>query len=261
MPKAIAAADKLRLINSSVEINPVVADVNPGNVESLVENVDLVLDGSDNFELRMLINDVCLRDNIPWIYGGVIGTSGMSMVIIPGKTPCFRCFLDTMPAPGTTPTCDTVGVLAAAAAIVAAVEVTEGMKLLVGREDMVQRRLYVFDLWSGMFHLMKIDKGDVPCPACDLGQYEFLAKQEGSWVTSLCGRDAVQINTTQGLQIAFVDLADRLRSVGEVSFNDYMLRLRVDTYEINLFPDGRAIINGCGDLALGRTLYAKYIGV
>jgi adenylyltransferase/sulfurtransferase len=261
LPKAIAAAQKLRRINSQVQVEPIVADVNPDNVERLVGDAHIVLDGTDNFETRLLLNDACVKLDIPWIYGGVIATYGMTMAIIPHETPCFRCFLGELPAPGTTPTCDTVGVLGPAAIVIAALEVTEAIKLLTGQVEALHRRLLYLDVWNGELERLTVGKGDAPCPTCDLGQFEFLEAQEGSWATSLCGRDAVQINVRRETQVSLPLLAERLRSVGQVAFNDYMLRFRVDTYELNVFPDGRTIIKGCTDPALARTLHAKYVGM
>jgi adenylyltransferase/sulfurtransferase len=261
LPKAVAAADKLRKINSQVQVEPVVTDVNPDNVEALLSDVDLVLDGTDNFETRLLLNDACVKHGIPWIYGGVIATYGMTMTIIPHQTPCFRCLLSELPAPGTTPTCDTAGVLGTAATVIAALEVTEGLKLLTGRRDALRKELLYIDVWHGDVQRLTLDKDKTPCPACDQGKYEYLEAREGSWATSMCGRDAVQVNIRRDAHVSFEQLAERLSSAGEVAFNDYMLRFQVDSYELNLFPDGRAIIVGCTDPALARTLYAKYVGL
>lgn len=261
LPKAIAAAAKLRRINSQVQVEPVVVDVNPDNVEALLGDVDLVLDGTDNFETRLLINDACVKYGIPWIYGGVIATYGMTMTILPRQTPCFRCLLSELPAPGTTPTCDTAGVLGPAVAVIAALEITEGLKLLMGQVDALRRELLYLDVWHGEMQRLTIGKGEGACPACDQGQYEYLEAREGSWATSLCGRDAVQVSVRRDVRVPFAQLADRLSSAGEVAYNDYMLRFSVDGYELNVFPDGRAIIVGCTDPAVARTLYAKYIGL
>jgi molybdopterin/thiamine biosynthesis adenylyltransferase len=261
LPKAVAAAEKLRRINSQVEIEPVVTDVNPDNVEQLIADADVVLDGTDNFETRLLINDVCCKLDIPWVYGGVITTSGMAMAILPHRTPCFRCFLSDLPAPGSTPTCDTVGVLATAATIVAAFQVTEALKLLTGQEEALRKRLLYLDVWTLDVLQLQVAKQEEPCPACDLGHFEYLEAKEGSWATSLCGRDAVQINVRREHEISFPQLAERLRPAGKVAFNDYMLRFRVDSYELTVFTDGRTIVKGSTDPALARTLYAKYIGL
>jgi adenylyltransferase/sulfurtransferase len=261
LPKAAAAAEKLRRINSQVQVEPVVTDVNPDNVEALLGDVDLVLDGTDNFETRLLINDACVKHEIPWIYGGVIATYGMTMTIIPHQTPCFRCLLSELPAPGTTPTCDTAGVLGSAATVIAALEVTEALKLLTGQREALRKELLYLDVWHGEMQRLTLDKGETPCPACDEGQYEYLEAREGSWATSLCGRDAVQVSVRRDARVSFPQLAERLSSAGKVAYNDYMLRFQVDGYELNLFPDGRAIIVGCTDPALARTLYAKYVGL
>jgi len=261
LPKAIAAAEKLHKVNSQVEIEPLVADVNPGNVEEIIGDVDLVLDGTDNFETRFLINDACVKHGIPWIYGAVIVTHGMTMVIIPHRTPCFRCFLAEMPAPGSTLTCDTAGVLGPAVNIVASLEVTEGLKLLMGKEEELHGRLIYVDAWRGTMEQLELEKRDEPCPVCDLGRFEFLEAGKGSYLTSLCGRQAVQINVRGEARVSFPDLAARLNSVGQVIFNDYMLRFRVDSYDLTLFPDGRTIVKGTADEAVARSLYATYVGL
>jgi len=261
LPKTIAAAEKLRKVNSQVRIQPIVADVNPDNVEEIIGDVDLVLDGTDNFETRFLINDACVKHGIPWVYGAVLATYGMTMTIIPHRTPCFRCFLAEMPVPGSTPTCDTVGVLGPAVNIVASLEVIEGLKLLMVREEELHGRLIYVDAWASTLERMELEKRDKPCPACDLGQFEFLEAQQGSYLTRLCGREAMQVNVRGEVKVSFPGLAERLNPVGRVTFNDYMLRFQVDSYELTVFPDGRTIIKGTTDEALARTLYAKYIGL
>jgi molybdopterin/thiamine biosynthesis adenylyltransferase len=261
LPKAVAAADKLRPINAQVEVESVVADVNPDNVLELIGDVDLVLDGTDNLETRLLVNDACLKLDIPWIYGGVIATCGMSMAILPHRTPCFRCFMGDLPAPGDVPTCDTVGVLNTAAIVTAAIEVTEGFKVLTGHEEALQPGVLYLDVWTGDVMRLQVSKNGTPCPACDLGQFEFLEARQGSWVTSLCGHDALQVNVRRSERLSFPQLAERLRSVGRVSFNEYMLHLEVDPYELIVFPDGRTIVRGCTEPALARALYARYIGM
>lgn len=260
LPKAAAAVEKLRRVNSQIELEPVVADVNPDNVERLIGDVDLVLDGTDNFEVRYLINDACVKHDRPWVYGGVIATYGMTTAIVPHRTPCFRCFLPEIPPLGSTPTCDTVGVLGPAVAVVSSLEITEGLKILMAHEDELHGKLLYVDVWEGTLKQFEVSKGKEPCPACDLGQFAYLEAEEGSYFTRLCGRNAVQIYVRRKERISFSDLAKRLNSVGEVSFNDYMLRFRIDSYEITVFPDGRTIIKGTCDEAVARTLHAKYIG-
>jgi len=260
LPKAIAAAEKLRKVNSDVQIEPLVTDVNPDNVEEIIADVDLVLDGSDNFETRFLLNDACVKHDIPWVYGGAIVTHGMTMAIIPHRTPCFRCFLPKMPPPGSTPTCDMVGVLNTVVNIVASLETTEGLKILMGREVELHGRLIYVDAWKGTMERLELEKRDGLCPTCDLGQYEFLEAREGSYLTSLCGREAVQVNVRGRNDISLPDLARRLGPVGEVTSNEYMLRFRVDPYELIVFPDGRTIIKGTADEGMARSLYARYVG-
>lgn len=261
LPKAIAAVEKLKKVNSEVELEPVVADVNPDNVERLVRDVDLVLDGTDNFETRFLLNDACVKHDVPWVYGAVIGTYGMTMVIIPHHTPCFRCFLAQMPAPGSIPTCDTVGVLSSAVNVIASLEIAEGLKILMGKEEQLHGQLLYVDVWAGIMERLDPAKRNGLCPTCNLGQFEFLEASEGSRLTSLCGRDAVQIGVRGEARISLPDLAARLEPVGEVLFNDYMLRFRVDSYELSVFPDGHTIVKGVSDEAMARTLYARYIGL
>lgn len=261
LPKAMAAAAKLRLVNGQVQIDPLVADVNSLNIEEIIGGMDLVLDGTDNFETRFLINDACVKHQIPWVYGGVVATYGMTMAIIPHRTPCLRCFLAEVPPPGSAPTCDTVGVLAPAVDIVASLEVTEGLKLLMGREQDLHGRIIQVNAWTAEMSRFELHKGDHACPACDQQRYDFLDAREGSFLTRLCGRGAVQIQSRISVQVSLAELAGRLGSAGHVDFNAYMLRFRADGCEITVFPDGRAMVKGTADEAQARTLYARYIGL
>ncbi len=261
LPKAIAAVEKLRRVNSQVELEPVVTDVNPDNVERLIGDVDLVLDGTDNFETRLLVNDACVKHAIPWIYGAVISTYGMTMSIIPHRTPCFRCFLSETPLPGSTPTCDTVGVLGAAASVIGSLEVAQALRFLTQPEGPPQPNLIYLDVWTGMWEKIEMRKTETACLACDLGQYEFLDAKKGHRVVTLCGRDAVQIRPRGGAAPSFSRLAGRLRAAGQVHYNDFLLRFRVDGYELTIFPDGRTIVKGVGDEAEAKSIYARYIGL
>lgn len=261
LPKAIAAVEKLKKVNSQVKLEPVVADVNPDNVEHMISDVDLVLDGTDNFEVRFLVNDACVKHNVPWVYGAVIATYGMTMAIIPHRTPCFRCFLPQMPVPGSTPTCDTVGVLGPAVNIIASLELTEGLKILLGKEEELNEKLLYMNVWEGTLKQQEIKRENGLCPTCGQGKFEFLEAKQGSLLTRLCGRDAVQISVRGEAKVSFSDLAQRLNPVGEVTSNDHMLRFRIDSYELTVFPDGRTIVKGTPDEAVARTLFAKYIGL
>ncbi len=261
LPKAVAAAEKLRKINSAVEIEPIVAHVGPENVESLCQDVDAILDGTDNFETRYLLNDAAVHLNLPWVYGGCVGAEGQTMTILPGETGCLRCLLPECPPPGSTPTCDTAGVLAPIVGVIASIQAQEAIKILSGNRAAISRQLTVIDLWQNRFLQLDVrdlrDRSD--CPACKRRQFDWLAGQQGSRAAVLCGRNAVQL-TQPGPSMPLDELARRLEGVGRVTRNPFLLRLRVEAYEITLFPDGRAIVQGTDDIDAARTIYAKYVG-
>ncbi|MGQ9625668.1 MAG: ThiF family adenylyltransferase [Anaerolineae bacterium] len=259
LPKAVAAARKLKAINSEVEVEAVVADFNPDNAEKLLSGADLVLDGTDNFEARYLINDVCLKRGLPWIYSGVIASYGMTMNILPGKTPCLRCFIAEMPPPGTVPTCDTAGVLGAIVGTIGSLASVEAIKLLTGWGQ-PNPGLIAVDLFDPSFEVLKVERRE-DCPACAEGHYEFLEAGTPTRAASLCGREAVQITISKAAPLSLPKLASRLEKIGRVSFNEFLLRFQVDDYELTIFPDARAIIKGTNDETLARTLYAKYVGL
>lgn len=262
LPKAEAAARKLRLINSQVTIEPVVTDIDHTNILDLTSDVDLILDGTDNFETRYLINDAAVKQGKPWIFGGVIGSEGQTMTILPGQTPCLRCVVETSPPPGMTPTCETAGVLGPAVSVVASFEAVEAIKILTGCHDAINPHLIMFDVWNWSFRQLKIAalKDKVDCPTCKRREFEWLEGKLGSHTTSLCGRNAVQVVARRPEPLNFTELAGRLGSLGEVRHNAYMLRFGVETYEFTVFPDGRAIIKGTNDIAKAKTLYAQYVG-
>ncbi|MDP6957263.1 MAG: ThiF family adenylyltransferase [Planctomycetota bacterium] len=258
LPKAVAAAAKLQKINSEIEIDPIVTDLRAGNIESLLADSHLVLDGTDNFETRFLINDACVKRNLPWIYGGCVGSYGMVLPVFPGETACLTCWLEDRPEPGSTATCDTAGVLNTIASTIAALQGNEAIKFLSGNRAEIFSGLTAIDLWKNSHQTMKVPRR-VDCDPCGKGIFSFLEKGEESLATSLCGRDAVQIvpsTTTLNLE----ELETRLESAGEVSRNDYLLQLRLQENELTLFPDGRAIVKGTNDPSRARSLYAKYVG-
>jgi len=257
LPKAIAAAAKLRAINSEIEVEPLIADVTPRNVEQLLAGCDLVLDGTDNLETRFLLNDVCIKLNLSWVYGGASGAAGSTMTIVPGKTPCLRCVINHAPPPGTMPSCDTEGVLGAITGIIASMESAEALKLLTGHAP--GGSLLIIDLWEREFHDVKVERRP-DCPACGARQFDYLNGERVAWTIVLCGRNSVQIIPPDENEIALPDLQRRLASVGTVSYNGYLLSLQVEDREIVLFPTGRAVIRGTTDEAEARTLYARYIG-
>jgi molybdopterin/thiamine biosynthesis adenylyltransferase len=262
LPKAVAAQKRLRQINSQVTVDALVADVNYKNIESLVEGVDLILDATDNFETRFLLNDVAVKHRKPWIYGASVGSYGLSMTVIPHETPCLRCIFETMPPPGMSPTCDTAGVLASIVNIIASIQVAEALKILTGNLHRINRKMIYFDVWENSWKRFEIAsaKEQGECPVCKMGRYEFLEGKEGSTVTTLCGRNSVQINQSGGHQLDFEHLAHRLKPLGVVHFNKFLLKFEVDAYEIAVFPDGRGIVKGTKDPNVARSVYAKYVG-
>ncbi len=261
MPKAVAAAEKLRAINSAVAVEPVVADVEPANIERFCEGVGLILDGTDNFETRFLINDVALKLGLPWIYGGCVGAEGQTMTILPGETPCLRCLMPECPAPGSTPTCEVAGILGPIVGLIASIEAAEAIKILSGNRPSVSRCLTVVDLWQNQVRQIDVSRlrAEVDCPACKHGEYSWLAGRSAGRTAVLCGRNAVQLSHP-GTSISLDQLAHRLAGVGQLSRNAFLLRLTVERYELTIFPDGRAIISGTDDVAAARAIYAKYVG-
>ncbi|HVA48274.1 MAG TPA: ThiF family adenylyltransferase [Pirellulales bacterium] len=262
LPKAIAAANKLRRINSEIEIEPIVADVDATNIERLLEGVDCLVDGTDNFETRFLINDAAVKLGIPWVYGGSIGAGGQTMTILPGETPCLRCLITEAPPPGTTETCDTAGILGPIVNVIASIQATEAIKILAGRREAVQRSLLVIDLWENRFLAMKargLREGS-DCPTCVRRKFEWLSGERGSHTAVLCGRNAVQLAQPGRAAVSLDALAQKLSGVGRLTRNPFLLRLEVGGFTLTIFPDGRAIIGGTDDIATARSVYAKYIG-
>jgi len=264
LPKAEAAARKLRRINSTVTVEAHVVDVNHENVERLAEGVDLILDGTDNFEARFLINDVSVKTETPWIYGAVIGATGLCMPIVPHDGPCLRCVFEEAPPPEMNPTCDTAGVLGAAVNIVASFQAIEAIKMLTGQLDQLNRRLMNIDAWSGRVVNLNVRasfQGN-NCPCCKRRDFAYLDGRMSGATTTLCGRGAVQVGAAAGVRVDFEAIARKLRAGTEhaVRHNKFMLTARVGGYDVALFPDGRAIVKGTEDASLARNIYAKYIG-
>ena len=262
LPKAEAAVRKLRRVNSSVEIEAEVADFNPSNAVAYCVGADLILDGTDNLETRFLINDVAVKHGLPWVYGACIGAEGLVMPIIPGRTACLRCVWHEPPPPGTTPTCDTVGVLASIVGMVAGFQAQEAMKILCGREDELCDGLTTIDAWSGRLHRVDmrpaLDQGD--CVCCKQGRYEFLEGDRVAAATTLCGRNAVQILPLVDVEVRLKSVFGRLPARSKPKVNEYMLKFALDGYGVTLFADGRAIVQGTSDPAEARGFLAKYVG-
>jgi len=261
LPKAVAAAEKLRRINSQVQVEPVVADLNPGNVESLCEGMQVIVDGTDNFETRFLVNDVAVKHGIPWVYGGCLGAEGQSLTIVPGETPCLRCLMEECPPPGAVPTCDVAGILGPVVGVIASIEALEAIKILSGNRQAISRDWIIVDLWNNRLRQVNAaslrDEGQ--CPTCHQRQFAWLAGAEGSRSAVLCGRNAVQL-TFPGAHVSLEDLARKLEPLGPVTRNQFLVRVEVEGCQITVFPDGRAIVGGTSDVAVARTLYAKYVG-
>lgn len=257
--KAEAAATRLRAINSAISVESMAVDVTAQNAESLLADSDLVLDGTDNFETRYLVNDVCVKQGKPWVYGGVIGTTGMVMPVLPGKGPCLRCIIPNSPDPGSSPTCDTAGILNSAVALVASVQVTEAVKILIGSPSAASGLLHA-DVWKGSFELLTFER-DERCPCCAGRNFEFLDARRVSWTTSLCGRNSVQVNPPKDVELDFESLRERLSRAGEVGKSGLLIRFKADDGEMVIFPDGRAIVSNTTDQAKARTFYARYLGI
>jgi molybdopterin-synthase adenylyltransferase len=262
LPKAEAGARKLAAINSSVHVEPVVTDIDRTNIIDLVQDADLILDGTDNFEIRYLINDAAVKLGKPWVYGGCIGSHGQTMTILPGQTPCLRCVFEAAPAPGETGTCETAGVLSPIVNIVASFQAAEALKILTGELDKVNRELIYIDVWENIQRRIKIAPllGKVDCPCCQQNRFEWLDGQHGAQTTSLCGRNAVQISQRSATRLNFEEMAHHLTKMGQVTYNRFLLKFEVESYQFTVFPDGRAIIKGTSDVDRARSLYARYVG-
>jgi adenylyltransferase/sulfurtransferase len=260
LPKAVAAEARLRRLNSEVSVRGVVADVTAENVAALVEAADLVLDGTDNFETRFLLNDACLERRVSWIHGACVGAHGLALVVRPGETPCLRCVLRERPAAGGGDTCDTAGIIAPIVHVVAGIQAGEALKLLCGREADLLGGLVTVDLWPGLFEVMDLRGVRPSCPACREGRFESL-RESSREEAVLCGRDAVQLRPRGGGEaLDLAVLAARLRAVGRVVENEWLLRFSLEDAELVVFKDGRVLVKGTGDVARARSLCARYVG-
>ena len=259
LPKAVAAAEKLRRINSQIRIEPVVSDVNSENIESLVDGAQVVLDGTDNFETRYLINDACVKHGINWVYGGAIAGTGLTLTIRPGISACLRCLYRKAPRAGSLPTCDTAGVVAPIVQVVSAWQVAEAMKLLTG-QGVLNQGLMHFDVWENRLEQFKLERL-ADCPTCVQHEFEYLDATAGTVTTALCGRNAVQVRVHGANPISLAALAQKLSaSVTNLNTNEYLLRFNAGDFEVSVFPDARAIVKGTDDESAARTIYARYIG-
>ncbi|MCG3141588.1 MAG: hypothetical protein HDKAJFGB_02894 [Anaerolineae bacterium] len=257
-PKAIAVAQKLARVNSAIQIEPCVTDVNAENIEALMADAALVLDGTDNFETRFLVNDACVKHNKAWIYGGAVASYGASMTIVPNASACLRCVFRHAPPPGALPTCDTAGVIAPIVNVIGSLVAAEALKFLVGQGER-NRGLINIDLWENTFDAVAVERR-ADCPCCVKRQFDFLddARADAAF---LCGRNAVQIQPAQKHTLDLAQLAARLAPLGAVTQNEYLLHFARDDFELTIFPDARAIIQGTDDASVARSVYAKYVGM
>lgn len=258
VPKAAAAAEILKGINSEITIEPLISDVNGGNIRRLIEDVDLIIDATDNFEVRMLINEACHALKKPWIYGGAVASYGMTMNILPeDDAPCFRCLISEDQPEGET--CATAGVLGMLTSIVASIQCTEAVKILTGSEN-VRRTLLAFDIWRNEMDEVIIEK-DPDCPVCGHGEYRFYGKAFGTQSVGLCGKNAVQIVPAADTAVDFDSFGEQWKNCGSVKRTRFTLDLDTGEFQIKLFPDGRAIISGTSEEAKAKSIYSEYVGL
>ena len=257
LPKAIAAARKIKSFNSEITVEPHAADLTPANIEELLGDVEIILDGTDNFETRYLINDFAVSQDVPWIYAAGVASYAVTMTVLPGETACLACIFPDSPR-GMVETCDTSGILNSAVNFVASIAATEAIKLAVGARDKIRRTLLSYDVWTNDYASIKTDKPRAGCRACQQRDFVHLAGEGRPHIT-LCGRNSVQIHERQR-PIDFAEITRRLTPHGTVRHNEFILRFWHDPYELTLFPDGRAIIKGTTDTAIARSLYARYVG-
>lgn len=265
LPKAVAAHRRLVAINSDVAVEPVVADLNPENIRELLSGFPLILDGTDNFETRLLINDAAIALGVPWIYAAAVASYGLTFTILPGETACLACLLESGGASdsvrssfGFEETCDTAGILNSAAGVIASIQAAEATKLLSGKSEALSSRLVSCDVWTGRFQSIRVARNP-QCRACERRDFAYLEGEAQPHVT-LCGRDSVQIHE-RSRRLDLGELGRRIeKTVAGVRRNDFLLRFRVPPYELTVFPDGRAVIKGTRDPAVARSLYARYIG-
>jgi molybdopterin-synthase adenylyltransferase len=261
LPKSVAAARRIAEVNGDVKVEPLVVDLDSSNILGLMEGIDLVVDGFDNFEGRYLLNDACVKLNMPWVYGACVGASGVAALLVPSVTPCLRCLQPEPPEAGVSPTCDTLGILGPAAHLAASLEASLALRYLVTREAPRAATMLSVDLWEG--RLQRVDvpylPEEQPCPCCVDRRFEFLDAPPPAAVV-LCGREAVQVHPVTSIAPDFASLAAQLRGVGEIVVNDHLLRLKVAPHELTLFRDGRVNVVGTSDTALARSLVARYFG-
>lgn len=259
LPKAVAAQHALRALNSEVELEGIVEDVTDANIAALCRGTQVIVDGTDNFETRYLINDFSVRESVPWVYGACLGSYGIAFAFQPGKTPCLQCLFAEPPPAGSAETCDTAGILGPVVHAVAGYQSAQVLKLAVGQPPAAE--LFQVDVWNSRARLLPVEGAqDEACRCCGRREFRFLEGRERARLVRLCGRNAVQVSPRRRARLDFEQISKRLEKTGQVAFNEYMMRIQINGYEIALFPDGRSIIRGTEDFSEARALYAKYIG-
>jgi molybdopterin-synthase adenylyltransferase len=257
LPKAVAAARQIARFNSQIVVAPYVADLTPANAEPLLGPADLILDGTDNFETRYLINDYAVKNSVAWIYAAAVGSYGVTMNILPGETACLACVFPDAPR-GTVETCETAGILNSTVNLVASIAATEAVKFLVGAKAKMRRTLLSWDVWRNDHTEVSAIRPRAGCRTCGERNFVHLAGEGRPHIT-LCGRNSVQIHERQR-PVDFAEMSARLQPLGAVRHNEFVLKFWREPYELTLFPDGRAIIKGTTDTAVARSLYARYVG-
>lgn len=260
IPKAIAAAEKLKTINTDIHVEDFVSDLNYLNIEELLNGTSVIVDGTDNFETRFLLNEFSVKRGVPWIYGGCVGSYGLSMNIIPRKSPCLKCIFEKSPPAESMETCDTTGVIPTVAYMIASLQSTEVLKILSGNSSALNRGITKVDVWKGTFQNIELGKPSKECDVCGHKNFPLLEGRGVTKTSALCGRDSVQIYGEQTETIDLLELRKKLERVGEVFFNGYLLKCHIEGHDIIIFPDGRAIIGGTDNPTRAKTIYAKYIG-
>ncbi|MGC2695116.1 MAG: ThiF family adenylyltransferase [Candidatus Angelobacter sp.] len=257
LPKAVAAARKIAAFNSEVQAQAEVADLTPENIHQLLGQADLILDATDNFETRYLINDFAIKHGKPWIYAAAVAAYAVTMNVLPGETACLACMFPAPPE-GTVETCDTAGILNSAVNLIGSIQATEAIKFLVGAKDKLRRTLLSFDVWSNEQAEIAAARPRPGCQSCEKREFVHLAGERRPQIT-LCGRNSVQIHE-RSRPVDFAEMSRRLGALGTVKHNSFVLKFWRDPYEMTLFPDGRAIIKGTDDTAVARSLYARFVG-
>lgn len=260
VPKAIAAKKRLQSINSTVNINALIVDASTEQLQELLEDVDIMIDATDNFDVRFMMNDLAQKYQIPWVYGSCVSSYGATYTIVPGKTPCLHCLLKVMPNTGMT--CDTVGIISPTVQIVAAYQVAEALKLLVGDEDARRKSYLTFDVWKNQHYEINVEKmRNDDCPSCGHNPtFPYLSYENRTKLETLCGRDAVQIRPPKPTHYNLEQLAVQLRPYGEIQINPYLLSCQTPDYRVVVFQDGRVVIHGIQDIQKAKSIYYRLLG-